>query len=591
MLKFLHRKRTEFIKFMNIGDSRQVLIDDFVTFLNSLTEEQRSRDEIKAELHQRAAALQTKVWELCDKARESSEKELYRIMSEGWVNVRVRRVLTRFTALVQAELLRFSESVRIARDFHFAAFGLALPPCETSPPDVLSATVDKFKADFDRITAEESSMWSSILSDAPAAPAPVDPKAKGKAAAPVPAAAPVEAPQPGEGLTDGLRPVDVTLFATLEACIQKALGLAVEPDMSCDGDERARAAAAEHVSQVVGIETDILKRRLARLKHHLRDTIAMFRQREADLHVALDNATAQRFKSEMQAVAGLMAMLTSCIEKKTKITHRISIEQSTLLQDVAICLDPSDVFVHAPPPPIEAESGFVPSGFQLSNLVSVLATSAAGSCTLESSSIFPSISAALTLGGPLLQPSAWHAASAGQWSQLLASLDLTQTGMCDWRLLVVVMSSVRCAAEDLFAAAAAAAAAQVDKAQAEQALAFLNRTATSARDATGRVVFNGANPSIVRDALISAFSSSGTVDLASLLISLSIRAPHASPTIAAITTAAHLLGNGALSFSAYSAVMRCCAHVSLTGSIKSARLSDEGALIHGPSLVLLCALT
>ena len=155
----------------------------------------------------------------------------------------------------------------------------------------------------------------------------------------------------------------------------------------------------------------------------------------------------------------------------------------------------------------------------------------------------------------------------------------------------MVMSSVRCAAEDLFAAAAAAAAAQVDKAQAEQALAFLNRTATSARDATGRVVFNGANPSIVRDALISAFSSSGTVDLASLLISLSIRAPHASPTIAAITTAAHLLGNGALSFSAYSAVMRCCAHVSLTGSIKSARLSDEGALIHGPSFVLLCALT
>jgi len=33
--------------------------------------------------------------------------------------------------------------VRIARDFHFAAFGLPLPPCEAPPPDVLAATVDK----------------------------------------------------------------------------------------------------------------------------------------------------------------------------------------------------------------------------------------------------------------------------------------------------------------------------------------------------------------------------------------------------------------------------------------------------------------
>ncbi len=41
-------------------------------------------------------------------------------------------------------------------------------------------------------------MWSSILSDAPAAAAAVDPKAKGKAAAPVAAAAPAEAPKPGE---------------------------------------------------------------------------------------------------------------------------------------------------------------------------------------------------------------------------------------------------------------------------------------------------------------------------------------------------------------------------------------------------------
>lgn len=156
-----------------------------------------------------------------------------------------------------------------------------------------------------------------------------------------------------QGLTDGLRPVDVALFAALEACIQKALGLAVEPDMTCDGDESARSAAAAAVGEVVGIETDILKRRLARLKHHLRDTVTMFRQREADLHIALDNATLHRFKSEMQAVAGLMATLKTCIEKKTKVTHRISIEQSTLLQDVAICLDPSDVFVHAPPLPLK----------------------------------------------------------------------------------------------------------------------------------------------------------------------------------------------------------------------------------------------
>ena len=88
MLKFLHRKHTEFVSYMNTGDGRQVnekpqpchpqtlqalppshptptpqqvLIDDFVTFLNSLSEEQRTRDEIKAELHLRASTLQTKV--------------------------------------------------------------------------------------------------------------------------------------------------------------------------------------------------------------------------------------------------------------------------------------------------------------------------------------------------------------------------------------------------------------------------------------------------------------------------------------------------------------------------------------------------
>ena len=380
-----------------------------------------------------------------------------------------------------------------------------------------------------------------------------------------------------QGLTDGLRPVDVALFAALEACIQKALGLAVEPDMTCDGDESARSAAAAAVGEVVGIETDILKRRLARLKHHLRDTVTMFRQREADLHIALDNATLHRFKSEMQAVAGLMATLKTCIEKKTKVTHRISIEQSTLLQDVAICLDPSDVFVHAPPPPSETESGFVPSGFQLSSLISSLAASSAGACILDSSSIFPAISAAVALGGPSLQPAAWQAASAGQWADLLVRLDLTQTGMCDWRLLAVMMSGLRCVAEDLFEAAAATAAVQVDKTQAEQALAFLDRSSPpSVRDATGRLVFSGANPAVIREALLAAFSSSGSVDIASLLISLSIRSPHPSPAVAALTTAAHLLGGGSVSFDAYAAAMRCCAHVPLAVSDKAARLSDEG---------------
>jgi hypothetical protein len=582
MLKFLHRKRTEFIKFMNIGDSRQVLIDEYVAFLNSLNEEQRSRAEIKAELHLRGTTLQTKIWDLCDKAREASEKELYRIMAEGWVNLRIRRVFTRFAALVQAELLRFSESVRIARDFNFAAYGLPLPLCETPPPDVLAPTIEKLKSDFDRIAAEESAMWASVLSDAPAAAAPpVDPKAKGKAAAPAPAAAaaPLEAPKPGEGLVDGLRSVDSALLAAFESCIQKALGFAVDPDMSSDGDERTQAAAAEAVGQVVRIETDILKRRLARLKHHLRDTVAMFRQREADLHVALDNATAQRFKNEMLAVAGLMVTIKTCIENNTKVSHKISIEQSTLLQDVAVCLDPSDVFVHTPPPPIESESAFVPSGHQLCSLIRVLSVAASGATTLALSSIFPTISAALTVDGPKLQPAAWQAATAGQWAALLGRFDFTLTGMCDWRLLAVVLSGLRCDAHDLFASSAVVAAAEVGKTQAEEALAFLDRSTASVRDAAGRIVFNGANPALVRDALIAAFSSNGAVDLASLLISLSIRSVNSSPAIAALTTSAHLFGGGLVSLSAFSAAMRCCVHLPLAVSANSVRLSDEGILL------------
>ena len=107
-------------------------------------------------------------------------------------------------------------------------------------------------------------------------------------------------------------------------------------------------------------------------------------------------------------------------------------------------------------------------------------------------------------------------------------------------------------------------------------LLFLNRSASSGHDSTGRAVFTGSNPTIVRDALVTAFTCAGAIDLASLLISLAARSLHTSPTVAALSTAAHLLGNGSLSFDAYAAAMRCCAHLPLAVSAKSARLTNEG---------------
>ena len=78
----------------------------------------REDDETKMELHQRIDDLRERLWNICDERKEQAEGERETVMNDGWLDDRLGVLSNFYITMMQAELDRFQDTVRMMKDYY-----------------------------------------------------------------------------------------------------------------------------------------------------------------------------------------------------------------------------------------------------------------------------------------------------------------------------------------------------------------------------------------------------------------------------------------------------------------------------------------
>jgi SMC interacting uncharacterized protein involved in chromosome segregation len=92
----------------------------FLKEYNSIADDMRDDEEVKAELHQRVEDLREKLWNICDKKKADSEKERESIMNNGWLPDKIGVLTNHYITLMQTELDRFQDTAKLLKDYYKA---------------------------------------------------------------------------------------------------------------------------------------------------------------------------------------------------------------------------------------------------------------------------------------------------------------------------------------------------------------------------------------------------------------------------------------------------------------------------------------
>jgi len=123
--KHLLDLRVEFQEFLARPDSKQQLLDAFIVSFNSLDEDMRFNDLVKAELHLRCEELRHKLWQDVEQRLRDAQSKLNSVKTDGWLEQRVESIRRNFCFMVQLELDRLVTSSHIMQDFLAAHSGQA----------------------------------------------------------------------------------------------------------------------------------------------------------------------------------------------------------------------------------------------------------------------------------------------------------------------------------------------------------------------------------------------------------------------------------------------------------------------------------
>jgi hypothetical protein len=72
---------------------------------NSIPDDIRDDEEVKAELHQRVEDLKENLWRICDVKKQEAEKERDVVMSNGWLSDKIGFLINHYITLIQVNLI------------------------------------------------------------------------------------------------------------------------------------------------------------------------------------------------------------------------------------------------------------------------------------------------------------------------------------------------------------------------------------------------------------------------------------------------------------------------------------------------------
>ncbi|KAG8456725.1 hypothetical protein GDO86_002490, partial [Hymenochirus boettgeri] len=123
VVHYLYDIRNKFKDYLKRPDHKQEFVSQWQSDFNSTAEDLWEDEETRAELHQRVDDLRDRLWDICDKRKEEAEQERTDIMQDGWLQDHIGILLNHFLSLMQVEIDRFQDTMRLLSDYYLGMEG------------------------------------------------------------------------------------------------------------------------------------------------------------------------------------------------------------------------------------------------------------------------------------------------------------------------------------------------------------------------------------------------------------------------------------------------------------------------------------
>ncbi|VDL96800.1 unnamed protein product [Schistocephalus solidus] len=148
IIRHLFDCRNDMAVFVRRPDELQPLVTEFQKDFNKIPLKLRHDQETMAELHCRLDDLRDHLYDQIDSMKAESEAKLrIRLGMEKWMPEKMTLISNLYMLLLQTELDRFQDRLRLILDFYASAGSAsgAKPDAESSPPDVLDLSQSEYK--------------------------------------------------------------------------------------------------------------------------------------------------------------------------------------------------------------------------------------------------------------------------------------------------------------------------------------------------------------------------------------------------------------------------------------------------------------
>ena len=131
---YFYETKAHFQNYLKRPDIEQELIEAFQKEYNSLEEDFRIDNDVKAEFHQRVEELRERLWEIVERRRDEAEVERIQIIDDRWIEDHSYILANLVVTMVQAEADRFFSTRQFIIDHYKDLNGLIV--VESSRPPV-----------------------------------------------------------------------------------------------------------------------------------------------------------------------------------------------------------------------------------------------------------------------------------------------------------------------------------------------------------------------------------------------------------------------------------------------------------------------
>ncbi|XP_052777050.1 sperm flagellar protein 2-like isoform X2 [Mya arenaria] len=116
--RYFFQIRKDYLAYLRRPDHKQEFVSQFQKEYNDVPDDMREDEETKMELHQRVDDLRERLWNICDERKEQAESERETVINDGWLDDRLGVLSNFYITLMQTEVDRFQDTVRMMKDYY-----------------------------------------------------------------------------------------------------------------------------------------------------------------------------------------------------------------------------------------------------------------------------------------------------------------------------------------------------------------------------------------------------------------------------------------------------------------------------------------